>query len=791
MESIKVRTPSDFAPSSPKRKKHTTIACGACRKLKIRCQGGDPGGTPSTTTQKPCVNCTNLGKDCVWPQEDGRKRQKSKSDLNSDENPVRDSGIGETRSLVDRSPKHKAPGSFENPSPFGRHTSYRVNGQDILNEEDAPPAGDMPVTTLHYFRELGPTAIAPGHKKLKVKARTDLGGVFEDFCSKCGHTEGQSVQTSALHPHPNQLTSLFDKTTGLPVAPLLPHLLDAFFEYYADNFCFLNRSYLERLIHTGKVSSFLICGLSALSSRFCDPKVFDGYFRSKVDGSQREAWEYSVPFLERAKSLLLPLLNVPSPDVVAGLLFLAWADFGDNNEAGEFGTTIPCCCHDYSALIVLRGLMCPWDFRTNAYSGLWMFTGMALRMAQEIGLHREPTEADMSIGETPMKPEPVGERRRSSQAQPSTSAVSVETYEDSTQIILFWCVYVADTCLCNGTGRVPSIKHHEISIRLPDKRDFAIIRAGPGAVASTPKHEVFPHLVRMVKAYSKSIDFINTGSSQIKSDSNPDRARRIEKLEELKDELMEAYRQIPQSMTLSAISYQSAVAHGQGSPYLLLHCQYHLQIAFLTVESLVGEEDQSSDTVPTQRPSIYSRQRNEELYRTSIKAITDMLTIAKIVDQRAVLTNVWTNQAFFHAGCAYLRDMLQHQQDVNEEPADDLPKAFPIPSLSSPSVVYNFDDFSQYPRNLVRPQGKHSAASKAYPYLTLIAKANYQFLRQSIRDMAKVYAGAGWLDAVMDQRETGLRDVDLSIVSDKISTFIRLHYLADPKRSGHAKVSVM
>lgn len=271
------------------------------------------------------------------------------------QNPARNSGNRETRSLVDRSPKHKAPGFFEKPS--ARDTSYRVNGQDVLNEEDAASTDDIPVTTLHYFRELGPTAIAPGHKKLKVKARTDLGGIFEDVCSKCGHAEGQLVQTSAVHPHPVQLTSLFDKTTGLPIAALLPYLLDAFFEYYADNFCFLNRSYLERLIKTGKVSSFLICALSALSSRFCDPKMFNGYFRPKGDGSQRKAWEYSIPFLERAKSLLLPLLNVPSPDVVAGLLFLAWADFGDNNEAGEFRATTIYCCHDNDCLYLMWGLV--------------------------------------------------------------------------------------------------------------------------------------------------------------------------------------------------------------------------------------------------------------------------------------------------------------------------------------------------------------------------------------------------------------------------------------------------
>ena len=34
----------------------------------------------------------------------------------------------------------------------------------------------------------------------------------------------------------------------------------------------------------------------------------------------------------------MPLLSIPSRDLVAGLLFLALAEFGDNNEAGKGST---------------------------------------------------------------------------------------------------------------------------------------------------------------------------------------------------------------------------------------------------------------------------------------------------------------------------------------------------------------------------------------------------------------------------------------------------------------------
>lgn len=40
-------------------------------------------------------------------------------------------------------------------------------------------------------------------------------------------------------------------------------------------------------------------------------------------------------FADNAKQLLIPLLGMPSNNVVAALLFLAYYELGMNNEAGE------------------------------------------------------------------------------------------------------------------------------------------------------------------------------------------------------------------------------------------------------------------------------------------------------------------------------------------------------------------------------------------------------------------------------------------------------------------------
>lgn len=74
----------------------------------------------------------------------------------------------------------------------------------------------------------------------------------------------------------------------------------------------------------------------------------------------------------------MPLLSFQSCDVVAGLLLLSWAHFGDNNEAGielRFHTTLT----------------------TDSSSRLWMFTGMSLRIAQELGLHQQGTSIGTGI----------------------------------------------------------------------------------------------------------------------------------------------------------------------------------------------------------------------------------------------------------------------------------------------------------------------------------------------------------------------------------------------------------
>ena len=221
----------------------------------------------------------------------------------------------------------------------------------------------------------------------------------------------------------------------------------------------------------------------------------------------------------------------------------------------------------------------------------------------------------------------------------NSQPVSLKSYKESSEILFFWAVFSCDTALCNGTGRVPSLKRHEINVRLPSNSDLANVRAGPGAWARPGKVEVFPQLARMMLSYAQSVDYLNTGSSQIRFQSSHDNTQRMDRLEALKQNLMREYRFLPKEVSFGAIFYRGAVKAGQAGPYLLLHLQYLCQIAFLTHESLSDEEHSTEQ--PQSGPEAADRARlkktNQELYKKAIKSIADMLTFTKLIDERPLM----------------------------------------------------------------------------------------------------------------------------------------------------------
>ena len=310
MDSITVHTTQDLRADAelPRKRKYTSKACSSCRKLKIRCRELETSSSMVT-----CEHCFKTQTQCTWPESDRRKWRRTRST-----SPV-SNVAGLSRETVQPSGSLISQPQQETLLQSIPAEPYSGQPQGTIS---CSPLSQTSHTVVQYYRYLGTTAIAPGYKKISLKVTNDSIG-----------SDGRPIHGAGLSGQRD--TSVLDPFTDLPLTELLPHLLDAFFEYYGSYFCFLNRSQVESLIERDEISTFLLCSIAALSARFCNPEVFTPYLASLPPLEAQEHWHYSLPFLNHAKTLLVPLLSIPSRDLVAGLLFLALAEFGDNNEAGK------------------------------------------------------------------------------------------------------------------------------------------------------------------------------------------------------------------------------------------------------------------------------------------------------------------------------------------------------------------------------------------------------------------------------------------------------------------------
>lgn len=193
---------------------------------------------------------------------------------------------------------------------------------------------------IPFFRWFGPTGIAPGYKKMLFDVRHPSQQDAEDPEALPPAEDESKVHTSIRE---SAAASVFE-TDGITPAPrVLGPLLDTFFDHYGCHFPFYRRDAFTVLVKDRKVSALVlnsICGLSARFSPLPEFQDYPLYLRGDI-------------FAQKAKVLLVPLLNLPSYDVVASILMLVWLELASNHDVG-----------------------------------VWMYMGMACRMAMDLGMHK-------------------------------------------------------------------------------------------------------------------------------------------------------------------------------------------------------------------------------------------------------------------------------------------------------------------------------------------------------------------------------------------------------------------
>jgi hypothetical protein len=331
-----------------------------------------------------------------------------------------------------------------------------------------------------------------------------------------------------LGPPLDPAEGLFDER-GLPAPTLLAHLLDIFAQHFECQFPALSPDVLAESREHG--NAFLLNCVAAMAARFSrNPAVVR---------PELKPHEYGQPFQVRAESLLASSLAVPTRETVSALVLLAHLGLSNASE-----------------------------------SHMWMYTGMAVRMAVDLGLHLD------TVAET-----------------------EAEARLDR---LAFWPVLVLDYSLSFGTGRRTTLDPDDITQRVPSPDDM-----------SSP----FPHAARQMLALGPIINLLNTGGSR-------------DALQRSTAAAVDIYRRLPPEMVWNAANLQRHQGDHNAGIFLQLHLWLHAMVA----NDYLCEGGAAPD-----------------VWRNSVRTIGDILVLSDVIDPLAYAAVPYVNQAFYVAGCCYMK----------------------------------------------------------------------------------------------------------------------------------------
>jgi hypothetical protein len=505
---------------------------------------------------------------------------------------------------------------------------------------------------------------------------------------------------------------LYDPDEHGPVDPLISQLVDIFFTHVGCNFPFLRKEIFKRNVEDKQIDALLVDAVCAVSARFSiHPSL-----------KSRSPSAAGVHFSNRAKSLVVDTFACPSLSAVQACLLLAYAEFGSNRD-----------------------------------SGLWMFLGCAIRMAQDLGLHKL---AGMRAEGKRIAEDRRGNRSRSTsadteagtaaenwEAESLATADHADEEEDKRERTdTFWAVYFLDRVISSGTGRPVTLKDAEIEIDMPSIDD---------AIGDDEHPRPFPVLIRIIHLYGKATDILNNGTSY--SDETMERLRQLYQLAE------SLYHRLSPKLYFNVTNFQHYVMVNQSSVFLLLHFWFHALIVLLHRPTILTASDSKTHQLFLD---------SNELSMSSAKTIADIFAFAEAVDRnlKSVIGNPFNSQPLYIAACAFLQESAarglisrtQSTQSMQAMPMSPVTEA-PLGSVgnnSLPADSISAQEPSQAPR---RNSASHSM-------LALASQEHYQRCYKALRDIETYWQGVKYILAVIDQKAKGIVDPLLYIPDEEIES---------------------
>lgn len=555
--------------------------------------------------------------------------------------------------------------------------------------QEIPVAQPRPKIVLPFFRWFGTTANTPGYRKIKVGVLQDsevpgtdelapaleanqasdnppnFGFTIRDDDDNTAATPAKPLDDSVLSPHPARTASpgahrfenkasssvtreLFEiNRPRYPRKDILEHLVSLFLTHFKSSWCpWMEDDELKNGVDNGSMPAILANAVCAVAARFSNrPELRKVPRKSSGD-----------PFSEMAKILIIPLLSFPSIEVIEALILLSYAEFAAGSD-----------------------------------SGLWMYVGMALRMAQDLGLQHEV----------------------------SIQSIPNEKHQEKARL-LFWAVIALDRITTFGTGRPVSIRENEIDIELPKLTE-----------SSDMKDEtvVFGHVVRILMLRGRMGELLNRRE---RDDSSISAETTKRDLTRMWFELAQSYSDLPANLHFNVQTFQKSATHNQSPGFVYLHVLFQSTIGLLDRPALMKKF--TGDSVPL-LPS-FAPAASAAASRT----IADILTLGDAFDDRCITASPYLDQLVLPAGRSFVAEREAAREALRNMGHGTTPAPSRPPSRGGPAQ-----------QQQQQQQSRTSALVSTKSY----AEINLGACQRILQKLQQYWAGASWPLRALEQEAAG------------------------------------
>ncbi|KAI8949911.1 fungal-specific transcription factor domain-containing protein [Xylaria longipes] len=544
-----------------------------------------------------------------------------------------------------------------------------------------------------YFRYFGPTAIVPGFKQMVVKVRGRRRSSMSATSPSTGSVQAGLLSTSVPDIDLGNIEDIpfYDINDPNPVHPLILNLVETFFLRLGSNYPFLRRQKFPLLVKEKRVEPILVDAVCALAARFSDISLFQKWNDGKLAKS-----EHGQAYAQRAKAATVDTFACPSVAAVQACLLMAYDGFGADQD-----------------------------------SALWMYLGIAIRMAVDLGLPREDGVKYQGIEENwyarwhERQPEPFAEGSHQDGDEPKLSPSEQKEIEQE-RIDTFWAVFFLDRAISSGTGRPVTLRDDDFDLSLP-KASLTPSSGWPNPYAA---------LLHIIHLYGRVSDVLNNIKQP--KDLTKDKLHRLVLME---NELTKLHQRMDSRLRFDANNFQTHVKRGNGTTFILLHFWFHALIIVLHQPTLLT----SQGTIDRKHQL---KAHSRELSMSSAKTIADILAFAELLDPRCFIGNPFTSQPIYIAACAFLLESKAN----SSQPDSRNPSPSPGQKTQAPKIT-----------------DQNNASSK-HLLLASAALQNYQLCYKALKQMHAYWGGVRYILNVLDQKSHGEWDCETFTTEEYEST---------------------